>query len=99
MASQPFRCRPSMPKIPCVMSCVFAFQRMTRLWTPVSRGWRGPSGRNERQEMKSELRALLLVALTNIGLLSPEARAADRVVHVYNWSDYIDARSLDEFTR
>jgi putrescine transport system substrate-binding protein len=49
--------------------------------------------------MKSELRALLLVALTGLGLLSQEVLAADRVVHVYNWSDYIDARSLDEFTR
>ena len=27
------------------------------------------------------------------------AAAEDRVVHVYNWSDYIDTRVLDEFTR
>jgi len=25
--------------------------------------------------------------------------AQDRIVHVYNWSDYIDSKVLDEFTR
>jgi putrescine transport system substrate-binding protein len=27
------------------------------------------------------------------------AAAQDRVVHVYNWSDYIDTKTLDDFTR
>ena len=32
-------------------------------------------------------------------LLGCAAQAQDKVVNVYNWSDYIDARTLDEFTR
>jgi putrescine transport system substrate-binding protein len=36
---------------------------------------------------------LAVVAVTEPGY------AAEKVVHIYNWSDYIDARTLDEFTR
>ena len=64
---------------------------LDRLARAIRKYWKAP--------MKSELRALLLVALTGLGLLSQEVLAGDRVVHVDNWSDYIDARSLDEFTR
>ncbi|MBX9740126.1 MAG: polyamine ABC transporter substrate-binding protein [Beijerinckiaceae bacterium] len=32
-------------------------------------------------------------------LVSGGAHAQDKVVHVYNWSDYIDTKALDEFTR
>lgn len=32
-------------------------------------------------------------------VLASGAQAQEKVVHVYNWSDYIDAKSLDDFTR
>lgn len=41
-------------------------------------------------------RALLALAAS---LMLTGSAAAQKVVHVYNWSDYIDTRVLDEFTR
>ena len=42
----------------------------------------------------------LLFALLAAGALALlPARAAERVVNVFNWSDYIDAKVLDDFTR
>jgi putrescine transport system substrate-binding protein len=43
--------------------------------------------------------ALLAAILFGAPLSAHSALAADRVVHIYNWSDYIDAKALDEFTR
>jgi putrescine transport system substrate-binding protein len=41
-----------------------------------------------------------LVACFAVAFLSlPPALAAERVVNVFNWSDYIDARIIDDFTR
>lgn len=45
--------------------------------------------------MKRRLAALAACLV----VLAAPARAQDRVVHVYNWSDYVDARTLDDFTR
>ncbi len=45
--------------------------------------------------MKKTLTALLLASAA---LLGP-ATAAERVVNVFNWSDYIDPKVLDDFTR
>lgn len=46
--------------------------------------------------MKSLLRVSIVTAL--IAAVLPAA-AQEKVVNVYNWSDYIDARTLDEFTK
>ena len=44
------------------------------------------------------LRRLLLAATALVPLGCP-APAKERVVHVYNWSDYVDPRMLEAFTR
>ncbi len=42
----------------------------------------------------------ILAALLAFGALSlAQAVAKERVVNVFNWSDYIDAKTLDDFTR
>jgi len=42
----------------------------------------------------------ILAALLVFGALSlAQAVAKDRVVNIFNWSDYIDAKTLDDFTR
>lgn len=43
------------------------------------------------------MRKFLFAALAAFGAFA--AQAQEKVVNVYNWSDYIDARTLDEFTR
>jgi putrescine transport system substrate-binding protein len=45
--------------------------------------------------MKKTLTALLLASAAFIG----SAAAAERVVNVFNWSDYIDPKALEDFTR
>ncbi|MGA8170723.1 MAG: polyamine ABC transporter substrate-binding protein [Methylocystis sp.] len=45
--------------------------------------------------MKKTIAALIAASLT---ALAP-ATGAERVVNVFNWSDYIDAKTLDDFTR
>lgn len=40
-----------------------------------------------------------LLWLVALALLLTPALAAERVVHVYNWSDYIDPKVLEDFTR
>lgn len=49
--------------------------------------------------MKCSFGALLSATLMVAALSAQPASAADKVVHVYNWSDYIDSKALDEFTR
>jgi putrescine transport system substrate-binding protein len=49
--------------------------------------------------MMGKTKAFLGAILILSGVAAFPSRAADRVVHVYNWSDYIDAKVLDEFTR
>jgi putrescine transport system substrate-binding protein len=46
-------------------------------------------------------RRCAVIGLAMLGWLglSETTRAADRVVNVYNWSDYIDPKMLDAFTR
>jgi len=39
---------------------------------------------------------LILVALLSLGL---PARAEEKVLNVYNWTDYIDPKALERFTR
>jgi putrescine transport system substrate-binding protein len=41
----------------------------------------------------------LLLAATALAPLAGPALAKERVVHVYNWSDYVDPRMLEAFTR
>ncbi|PZM11956.1 polyamine ABC transporter substrate-binding protein [Rhizobium tubonense] len=48
--------------------------------------------------MKSILARLALTAIAAVGLVA-SASAADRVVNVYNWSDYIDDSILADFTK
>jgi putrescine transport system substrate-binding protein len=48
--------------------------------------------------MKSIFARLALTALAAVGLVA-SAAAADRVVNVYNWSDYIDDSILADFTK
>jgi putrescine transport system substrate-binding protein len=48
--------------------------------------------------MKSIFTRLALTALAAVGLVA-SASAADRVVNVYNWSDYIDDSILADFTK
>jgi putrescine transport system substrate-binding protein len=48
--------------------------------------------------MKSIFARLALTALAAVGLVA-SASAADRVVNVYNWSDYIDDSILADFTK
>ena len=43
--------------------------------------------------------AVLGVVATAFVSLAPVARADERVVNVYNWSDYIDPKVLDDFTK
>ncbi|HZW47811.1 MAG TPA: spermidine/putrescine ABC transporter substrate-binding protein PotF, partial [Microvirga sp.] len=43
------------------------------------------------------IRLLASVAL-GLGLVTAAA-AQERVVNVYNWSDYVDPKALDEFTK
>ena len=43
------------------------------------------------------MRKFLFAALAAFGAFA--AQAQEKVVNIYNWSDYIDARTLDEFTR
>ena len=43
-------------------------------------------------------RLLASVALT-LGLVTGAAAQQQRVVNVYNWSDYVDPKALDEFTK
>ncbi|WP_232629465.1 polyamine ABC transporter substrate-binding protein [Methylobacterium sp. Leaf118] len=46
------------------------------------------------------IRRALLAALAALPLLGlGPARAAERVVNIYNWSDYIDPKVLDDFTK
>jgi putrescine transport system substrate-binding protein len=49
--------------------------------------------------MNRNLGVLFCAILLGVAAWTVPGRAADKVVHVYNWSDYIDARTLDEFTR
>ena len=51
--------------------------------------------------MKKITLALSLAALlaSTAGLVATPAAAEDKVVHVYNWSDYIDASVLEDFTK
>ncbi|WP_165215443.1 polyamine ABC transporter substrate-binding protein [Affinirhizobium pseudoryzae] len=42
---------------------------------------------------------LRMLALAATALVSTAALAQERVVHVYNWSDYIDESLLEEFTK
>src|ERR1700680_1663041 len=42
-------------------------------------------------------RGVFAVAIALAGLVP--VSAADRVVHVYNWSDYIDPKVLEDFTK
>jgi putrescine transport system substrate-binding protein len=44
------------------------------------------------------IKAALLTAMLALGI-SSSAWAADRVVNIYNWSDYIDPAILEEFTK
>src|ERR1700693_2702198 len=56
-------------------------------------------GLRYRERLGDELmrRVVFAVAITLAGLAP--ASAADRVVHVYNWSDYIDPKVLEDFTK
>jgi spermidine/putrescine-binding protein len=44
------------------------------------------------------MRRIVLATAIAFTALAP-AFAADRVVHVYNWSDYIDPKVLEDFTK
>jgi putrescine transport system substrate-binding protein len=44
-------------------------------------------------------RALLVAAMASVSVWTGSAQAADRVVNVYNWSDYIDDSILKDFTK
>src|SRR5215208_1275746 len=56
-------------------------------------GRRGLSG-----EVPMRRAAYMLTAALALGLALPAA-AQDKVVNVYNWSDYIDPQVLEEFTK
>jgi len=45
------------------------------------------------------IRAALLSLLVGAALLSGAAAQQQRVVNVYNWSDYVDPKVLDDFTK
>ena len=40
-----------------------------------------------------------LLAMSVMGLMAGAVQADDKVLHVYNWSDYIDPALLEEFTK
>ena len=42
---------------------------------------------------------LFLAAIIALGMLAPAAAQSERVVNVYNWSDYIDPKVLEDFTK
>ncbi len=46
-------------------------------------------------KVAAHIKASLVVSLG----LAPQSMASERVVHVYNWSDYIDPDILEEFTK
>ncbi len=48
--------------------------------------------------MKFAIARLAATAFATVSLVA-SASAADRVVNVYNWSDYIDSSILDDFTK
>jgi len=48
--------------------------------------------------MKSDFIRLASVAIAAL-VIAGAAKAEDRVVHVYNWSDYIDESILEDFTK
>jgi putrescine transport system substrate-binding protein len=49
-------------------------------------------------ERRKNMRALAVV-LAAVALAAPAAAQSERVVNVYNWSDYIDPAVLEEFTK
>lgn len=42
---------------------------------------------------------LLGIAIAFAMLCAPDARAGEKVVNIYNWSDYIDPKVLEDFTK
>ncbi|HYA80634.1 MAG TPA: spermidine/putrescine ABC transporter substrate-binding protein PotF, partial [Methylocystis sp.] len=44
------------------------------------------------------MKKALAICLSCLALLAP-AVAAERVVNVFNWSDYIDPKVIEDFTR
>lgn len=47
----------------------------------------------------TRMKKILVAAIAASAALGGSAIAAERVVNVFNWSDYIDAKVLDDFTR
>ncbi len=51
------------------------------------------------RDLSTIRRAAALVALAAFCLLATQIPAQERIVNVYNWSDYIDPAALEDFTR
>ncbi len=49
--------------------------------------------------MKKTLAAIILASATVLTPAAGPAAGAERVVNIFNWSDYIDPKALDDFTR
>jgi putrescine transport system substrate-binding protein len=56
-------------------------------------------GMNREQENLMRLTTLSLAAFATAALAATSAFSQERVVHVYNWSDYIDESILTDFTK
>jgi putrescine transport system substrate-binding protein len=49
--------------------------------------------------MRKKIIALIAATAALSGAFLGPAVGAERVVNVFNWSDYVDAKTLDDFTR
>lgn len=49
--------------------------------------------------LPAPLRTLVLACGVAVSLLAAPAQAQERVVNVFNWSDYVDPKVLEDFTR
>jgi putrescine transport system substrate-binding protein len=50
-------------------------------------------------ENSMRLSVFSVAAILALGVVAPAAAQNERVVNVYNWSDYIDSKVLDDFTK
>jgi putrescine transport system substrate-binding protein len=72
----------------------FAFAALIRYW-------RANFMRQRRRRMRRTITNFILAVAATfaIAFTVAAARAQDRVVNIYNWSDYIDPKVLEDFTK
>ena len=67
---------------------------------PMRRAKKQQGSRHDRiAPMRKKIVALIAATAALSGAFLGPAVGAERVVNVFNWSDYVDAKTLDDFTR